>query len=168
MADDLTLRPATPADFAAVDALIANSYRALLKRDYAPSVLVTALPLISRVNPALLRSGQYYLTEDGTGNVLAAGGWSRSPPQGGPGRADIGHVRAVATHPGHLRKGLAQALVTHALSEALAAGVARVICQSTRTAVPFYTAMGFRPRGEILISLRPGITFPAVEMERLL
>lgn len=168
MADDLTLRLATAADLAAVDALIAKSYNALLKRDYAPSVLVTVLPLISRVTPALLRSDQYYLTEDAERRVLAVGGWSRSPPQGGPGRADIGHVRAVATHPGHLRKGLAQAIVTHTLSEALSAGVARMICQSTRTAVPFYTAMGFRPRGEILIALRPGITFPAVEMERTL
>lgn len=166
MADDLTLRPATVADLAAVDALIASSYRALLKRDYPPSVLVTALPLISRANPVLLRSGSYYLTEDGEGRVLAAGGWSRSPPQGGPGRPDIGHVRAVATHPGHLRKGLAQAILTRAMTDALSAGVARMVCQSTRTAVPFYTAMGFRPRGEIEIALRPGITFPAVEMDR--
>ena len=27
--------------------------------------------------------------------------------------------------------------------------------------------MGFRPRGEIFVALRPGITFPAVEMERI-
>ena len=77
-------------------------------------------------------------------------------------------MRAVATHPDHLRKGLAQAIVTRALAEALAAGVERMICQSTRTAVPFYSAMGFRPRGEIFVALRPGITFPAVEMERML
>jgi hypothetical protein len=43
-----------------------------------------------------------------------------------------------------------------------------MICQSTQTAVPFYKAMGFRTRGEIVIALRPGITFPAVEMERML
>jgi len=168
MAEDLTLRPANAADLASVDTLIGASYRALLKRDYPPSVLVTALPLIARANPALLRSGSYYLTEDSEGRVLAAGGWSRSPPQGGVGRAEIGHVRAVATHPDHLRKGLAQAIVTRALAEALAAGVERMICQSTRTAVPFYSAMGFRPRGEIFVALRPGITFPAVEMERML
>jgi GNAT superfamily N-acetyltransferase len=168
MAEDLTQRPANAGDLAAVDMLIEASYRALLKRDYPPSVLVTALPLIARANPALLRSGNYYLTEDGEGRVLAAGGWSRSPPQGGVGRAEIGHIRAVATHPDHLRKGLAQAIVTRALAEALAAGVERMICQSTRTAVPFYTAIGFRPRGEIFVALRPGISFPAVEMERML
>ena len=168
MADEITIRPTEAADLAAVDALLATSYPALLKRDYAPSVLVTALPLISRARPELLRSGSYYIAEDGEGRALAAGGWTRSPPQGGVGRPEIGHVRHVATHPAHLRKGLAQGILTRALSDALTDGVERMICQSTLTAVPFYTAMGFRARREILIALRPGITFPAVEMGRML
>lgn len=168
MADTITIRPTTQADLAAVDALLAASYPTLLKRDYPPSVLVTALPLISRANPALLRSGSYYIAETPEGQALAAGGWTRSPPQGGVGRPEIGHVRHMATHPAHLRQGLAQAIVTRVLADALAAGVEWMICQSTRTAVPFYRAMGFRVRGEIVIALRPGITFPAVEMERAL
>jgi len=168
MADTLTIRPTTAHDLAAVDTLLAASYPTLLKRDYAPSVLVTALPLISRANPALLRSGSYFIAENGDGTALAAGGWTRGAPQGGVGVPEIGHVRHVATHPAHLRKGLAQAIVTRVLSDALAAGAERMICQSTKTAVPFYTAMGFRVRGEIVIALRPGITFPAVEMERAL
>jgi GNAT superfamily N-acetyltransferase len=168
MTQTITIRPTTQGDLAAVDALLAASYPTLLKRDYAPSVLVTALPLISRAQPALLRSGTYYLAEDGTGRALAAGGWSRGAPQGGVGIPEIGHVRHVATHPDHLRKGLAQAILTRVLADALAAGVERMICQSTKTAVPFYQAMGFRARGEILVALRPGITFPAVEMERAL
>jgi GNAT superfamily N-acetyltransferase len=168
MADALTIRPTTALDLAAVDALLAASYPTLLKRDYAPSVLVTALPLISRANPALLRSGTYFVAEDGEGRALAAGGWTRGAPQGGVGIAEIGHVRHVATHPAHLRKGLAQAILTRVLADALSAGAERMICQSTKTAVPFYKAMGFRVRGEIVIALRPGITFPAVEMERAL
>ena len=168
MSDTITIRPTTQADLCAIDALLAASYPTLLKRDYAPSVLVTALPLIARANPVLLRSGSYFMAEDGTGRALAAGGWSRAAPQGGVGIPELGHVRHVATHPDHLRKGLAQAILTRVLSEALAAGVERMICQSTQTAVPFYKAMGFRVRGEIVIALRPGITFPAVEMERAL
>lgn len=168
MADTITIRPTTQTDLAAVDALLAASYPTLLKRDYPPSVLVTALPLISRANPALLRSGSYFMAEDGEGRALAAGGWSRAAPQGGVGVPEIGHVRHVATHPAHLRQGLAQAIMTRVLADALAAGVERMICQSTQTAVPFYRAMGFRVRGEIVIALRPGIPFPAVEMERTL
>lgn len=44
----LILRPATLDDLAAVDRLLADSYPRLLAADYAPSVLVTALPIISR------------------------------------------------------------------------------------------------------------------------
>lgn len=168
MADTITIRPTTAHDLPTVDALLAASYTTLLKRDYAPSVLVTALPLISRANPALLRSGSYFMAADDAGMALAAGGWTRAAPQGGVGIPQIGHVRHVATHPAHLRRGLAQAIMTRVLADALAAGVERMICQSTQTAVPFYRAIGFRVRGEIVIALRPGIAFPAVEMERAL
>ena len=51
----IRVRPAERSDMAAVDALLARSYPRLLKPDYPPSVLVTALPLISRAQPALRR-----------------------------------------------------------------------------------------------------------------
>jgi GNAT superfamily N-acetyltransferase len=168
MADTITIRPTTAQDLAAIDTLLAASYHSLLKRDYAPSVLATALPLISKANPALLQSASYFMAEDDNGTALAAGGWTRAAPQGGVGVPEIGHIRHVATHPAHLRKGLAQAILTRVLSDALAAGVDRMICQSTQTAVPFYRAMGFRLRGDITILLRPGIPFPAVDMDRAL
>jgi GNAT superfamily N-acetyltransferase len=166
MEDQITIRPTSQRDLVAVDALLAASYPVLLKPDYPPSVLVTALPLISRARPDLLRSGTYYMAEDGEGRALAAGGWTHGAPQGGVGLPEVGHVRHVVTHPAMTRRGLAAAIMTRCLAEALAGGVQRMVCQSTRTAVPFYTKMGFRTRGEIEIVLRPGITFPAVEMVR--
>jgi GNAT superfamily N-acetyltransferase len=168
MADTITIRPTHAADLAAIDTLLTASYPALLKRDYAPSVLVTALPLIAKANPALVRSGSYFMIEGDQGQALAAGGWTRAAPQGGVGLPEIGHVRHVATHPDHLRQGFAQAILTRVLADALAAGVHRMVCQSTVTAVPFYRAMGFRVRGDITVMLRPGIPFPAIEMDRAL
>ncbi|MBF9032487.1 GNAT family N-acetyltransferase [Rhodobacterales bacterium HKCCE3408] len=168
LTDQITIRPTTAADMSAVDALLAASYPSLLKPDYPPSVLVTALPLISRANPGLLRSGTYFVAMDGTGRALAAGGWSHAAPQGGVGPRDLGHIRHVATHPSVVRKGLATAVMHQALAQAFAAGIRRLLCQSTRTAVPFYEKLGFRARAEIEIALRPGITFPAVEMIRSL
>ena len=38
--------------------------------------------------------------------------------------------------------------------------------QSTLTAVPFYAALGFVEIGPIRVTLRPGIEFPAVHMQR--
>jgi GNAT superfamily N-acetyltransferase len=166
MLSQITIRPTSSADLPRVDALLRESYPALLKHDYPPSVLVTALPIISRANPSLLRSGTYYVAEDGEGEALAAGGWSHSGPQGGVGPRDLGHIRHVVTHPRALRQGLASHILECCFREARAQGITWMMAQSTRTAVPFYRAMGFEERAEIEVMLRPGIGFPAVEMAR--
>lgn len=156
-ASDLAVRRATPTDLAPIDALFARSYPALLKHDYPPSVLVTAIPLIARAKPALLASGRYFAVLDGEGRIVGAGGWS------GRGAAEIRHV--VSDHR-RQRQGIGRALLTRILADAVAAGASQARCLATRTAVPFYNAMGFSPRGATEIPLRPGIVFPAVEMHR--
>ena len=166
MTDDqtLTIRTASLADLAAIDRLLAASYPASLKRDYAPSVLVTALPLISRAQPRLVSSGTYYVALGPDGAVIAAGGWTWIGPQGLTGGADLAHIRHVVTDHRMQRRGIARALMTHALARAVDAGVKRMDCQSTLGAVPFYAAMGFRKVGQIDVRLAPGILFPAVQM----
>ena len=77
MQDQLTLRAAKLADIGQVDDLLARSYPRLLRPDYPPSMLVLALPLITKAQPALLRSGRYFVVEDGD-RVVAAGGWKES------------------------------------------------------------------------------------------
>lgn len=168
MVHDTTIRPTSGADLPAIDMLLAASYPALLKADYPPSVLVTCLPLITRARPELLRSGSYYMAEGADGTALAAGGWTHGAPQGGVGPRDVGHIRHVVTHPEATRRGLARAVMERSFAAARISGVRWMMCQSTRTAEPFYTAMGFQRRGEITIMLRPGIGFPAVEMIRAL
>jgi hypothetical protein len=78
-AGSITLRCATGRDFDAIDAMLARSCYKLLKNDYPPSVMVTAVPLISRANPALVRSGTYYVAETSDGQIIGAGGWIRRP-----------------------------------------------------------------------------------------
>jgi GNAT superfamily N-acetyltransferase len=166
MVSQITIRPTNARDLPRIDALLTASYPALLKPDYPPSVLVTALPIITRANPALLRSGTYFLAEDAEGRALAAGGWTYSAPQGGVGPRDLGHVRHVVAHPDVTRQGLASAILERCFREARAEGLTWMMAQATRTAVPFYRAMGFEERAEIEVMLRPGIGFPAVEMAR--
>lgn len=162
-----TIRPATRADLPAVDALLAASYPRLLAADYPPSVLVTALPRIARARPELLASGSYYLAHEGE-MLVAAGGWTHRAPTGEGRRRGVGHVRHVVAHPDHLRRGHARRLVEHAIAEARAAGLHALGCLSTRTAVPFYAALGFRVTGPVDVPLAPGITFPSVGMARTL
>ena len=162
--DALTIRLATPADLAEVDALLAHSYPRLLAADYAPSVLVLALPIISRARPELLASGSYFVALDGTGRMLGAGGWTRGAPGDGDVARGLGHVRHVVTRAGEVRRGIGRALMGCVMDDAAAAGVRLLDCLSTRTAVPFYKALGFRTTGPVEVPLRPGIVFPAVRM----
>lgn len=157
------VRPTTGADLAAVDALLAHSYPRLLKADYPPSVLVTALPLISRAQPALMSCGTYYLAERPDGQVIGAGGWTRDR-----GRADKGHIRHVVTDSDSVRQGVGRAILAHALRAARAAGIGEMECWSTRTAQPFYAALGFVDEGPIDVTLQRGISFPAILMRQSL
>lgn len=160
----MTPRIATPADLPAVDALLARSYPALLKADYPASVLVTALPLLSRAQPALLASGSYWVTMD-AGQSVACGGWTAKAPPGRRTPRGWGSIRHVATDPMRTREGLARGLMTAALDQARDAGIAHMQCLSTRTAVPFYASLGFEVVGVVDVTLRSGIVFPSVEMQ---
>jgi len=161
MADTITIRTTDASDIAAVDALLARSYPALLKDAYPPSVLVTAVPIIARAQPALVTCGTYYVAEDAAGRALAAGGWTRSQR-----RRERAEIRHVATDPAATRRGVGRALMWHILEAARAEGIAAVDCTATRNAVPFYSAMGFVEIGPTEVPLAPGIVFPAVRMAR--
>ncbi len=163
--ETITIRVARPSDLAAVDALLSRSFPALVKADYPPSVVVTAFPILSRANPALLASGTYHVAEGEDGAILGAGGWTRSGPQGGR-RPGVGHVRHVATHKQWTRRGIGAGVMARTIEQARASGMRVLDCLSTRTAVPFYAALGFEATGPVEVSLRPGIVFPAVRMIR--
>lgn len=154
----MIIRPTTKADMAAVDALLARTYPKLLKADYPPSVLVTALPIISRARPELLACGTYYVVEE-DGNVLGAGGWTRDKTD-----RTLGHIRHVVTDDRALRRGVGRRLMQHTIDVARTRGVTRMECWATRTAVPFYEAVGFRVIGPIDVPLAAGIVFPSLRM----
>lgn len=162
--DILSLRRAVPADLAGIDRLLGRSYPRLLAPDYPPSVLVLAVPRFARAQPELLASGRYFVAEDQHGRILAAGGWSRRDPTGGPLSETTGHVRHVATDPGAVRQGLGGMVMARVIEDAAGAGVVWLNCLSTRTAVPFYRALGFRAVQQQDLALGPGITFPLLRM----
>ena len=163
----ITIRLARPSDLAAVGALLSRSYPALVKADYPPSVVVTAFPILSRANPALLASGTYHVAEGEDGAIVGAGGWTRTGPQGGR-RPGVGHVRHVATHQAWTRHGIGRSILERTMAQARESRIRALDCLSTRTAVPFYASLGFAVVGPVEMSLRPGITFPAIRMVRRL
>ncbi len=167
-ANAITVRRSLPQDLAALDTMMARSYPRLLKHDYPPSVLVLAVPLIARAQPALLGSGRYFVAEDAVGRIVGAGGWSPGRPRDAAHGGALGHVRHFATDYGAVRRGIGRALMNAVLQDAAAEGLSRLACMSTRTAVPFYQAMGFDALGPVTVTLGPGVDFPAVSMSRQL
>jgi GNAT superfamily N-acetyltransferase len=164
MAQTITLRRAAPSDLAGIDRLLMRSYPRLLAADYPPSTLVLAVPRFARAQPELLVSGRYFVAEDVRGRILAAGGWSRRSPSGGPVAEATGHVRHVATDPDVVRQGLGRMVMERVMQEARDTGVRWLDCLSTRTAVPFYRSLRFRPMHPQELALGPGIAFPVVRM----
>jgi len=165
MAETIHFRPACPADLDRLTTLVARSWRALLAPDYASATLREALPILTRPNPSLLSCGTYFVAE-ADGRLIAAGGWTDVSPHGSPAARGEGHIRQVATDPDHARTGLGRRLMAEVLISAEEMGVTRLRCLSTLTAVPFYTALGFRSAGRIELRVAPGLLFPAVQMNR--
>ena len=165
MSQEIVFRVAGRTDLAGIDALLARAYPRLLKPDYPASVLVTALPIISRARPELVVSGSYWVALDGPA-IVGAGGWTPGAPGDGGVMAALGHIRHVVTDDRQVRRGIGRGLMQRAMAQAKAAGIVRLECLSTRTAVPFYASIGFVELGAVDVPLRPGITFPAVRMVR--
>ncbi|MFQ6551643.1 GNAT family N-acetyltransferase [Aestuariibius insulae] len=166
MAQTLTVRPARGDDLGALDQMMARSFPALLRKDYPPSIMVTAVPLISKAQPGLLRSGTYFVAEDEDRTLIGAGGWSLTDPHDGDRRRQTGHIRHFAVDHRLARRGIGRALMAHVMRQASALGVRRLVAMSTRSAVAFYSAQGFTAIEDVDVPLRPGIRFPAVRMVR--
>ncbi len=163
-----TVRAGRADDVGAVDTLLQRAYPRLLRKDYKPSVLVTAIPLISRAQPALITCGTYYVAEAAEGQIIGAGGWTLRNPSTGHLERLVGNIRHFATDPDYVRQGVAQRLMRRCLLDAGDAGLEALHCYSTLTAVPFYRSQGFEVLSEVEIELQPGILLPAVSMHRQL
>jgi GNAT superfamily N-acetyltransferase len=90
----------------------------------------------------------------------------RGPTATGDDGDGTGYVRQVVTDAACVRRGIGRALMGQVMTQAQAAGVRRLDCLSSGTAVPFYASLGFQEIGPVEVPLRPGIDFPAVRMLR--
>jgi ribosomal protein S18 acetylase RimI-like enzyme len=163
----LTIRPTTTADADAVSVVLSASYSQLFAGWYDDALLASLLPLISVAKPELLESGSYFAaTRDN--RILACGGWTRLDPATRSETPGTGHIRHVATHPDHLRQGIASALMRHIIADARSAGLQRLDCVSSLPAVAFYRAMGFGDDRPITVEIGPVLRLPSVFMTRSL
>lgn len=74
MRHPFTLRLADSSDSAPVEDLLQATYPRLMAGGYQGDVLKLALPLMTRANPVLLRSGNFYVAESAERQVIGCGG----------------------------------------------------------------------------------------------
>jgi GNAT superfamily N-acetyltransferase len=160
------VRIATPADAAAVGAVLAASYPTLLAPHYEKDLLALVLPLITRANPRLLESGTFYVAQCGKDELVGCGGWTKEHPGTGevvPGQA---HIRHFATHPFWTRKGVARAIMERCFEDAAARGIVELQCFSTLAAENFYLASGFEAMARAHVLMGSNLPFPTIVMQR--
>jgi N-acetylglutamate synthase-like GNAT family acetyltransferase len=160
----MRVRIADSDDMPEIEALLNRSYSVLMAQVYVPEVLALALPFMTKANPALVRSGRFYVADDAA-SVVGCGGWSFDVPGSGAITEKLAHARHFAVDPGHAGKGIGRAIFEQSARDALAAGATRIQAFSSLNAEPFYERMGLRRMDLIRVPMGAGVEFPVALMQ---
>jgi GNAT superfamily N-acetyltransferase/rhodanese-related sulfurtransferase len=173
----IRLRVAARADLPAIEALIAESARALSAGYYTPAQVESLLRFVFGADTQLIDDETYFLIE-AEGGPVAAGGWSRRRTLFGGDRMkatldplldpehEPARIRAFFVHPGYARHGLGRRLFEASRSGALAAGFRDLTLVATLPGEPLYRALGFSVVERFQLQLPDGVEVPVVRMIR--
>ena len=173
------IRPATLADVPVLEALIADSARALSADDYSPEQTEAAIAYVFGVDSELLSDQSYFVVEQNS-TALACGGWSRRKTLfGGDNYAaresgylepatDAAKIRAFFVHPQAARRGIGKALLLHCEQQARAHGFYRIEMMATLPGVKLYAAFGYLELSREEFVQPNGVVLPFVKMGKAL
>ncbi len=172
---DLHHRLATLSDADALRGLIDLAIGELQK-PYLDQEQIASSRVIMGIDTQLIEDGTYFVVH--TGNQLAGcGGWSRRATLYGgdqtPGRSaklldplrEAARVRAMYTHPQHVRKGVGRLILSLCEEAAMQEGFREVELMSTLAGRDLYIACGYRALEEISDS-RGGAPVPLIRMTK--
>ena len=173
----LTHRLATRSDVPALRALM-DAAIAELQQPFLDPAQIAASRTIMGLDTQLIDDQTYFVVfaDDA---LAGCGGWSRRATLYGgdetPGRSaalldprrDAARVRAMYTHPRHVRRGVGRLILSLCEEAARADGFARAELMATLAGEPLYAACGYRPLEHILDD-RGGAPVPLVRMIRSL
>jgi GNAT superfamily N-acetyltransferase len=147
-----------------------------LQKPYLDAGQIASSRTIMGLDTQLIDDGTYYVVE-ADGAVAGCGGWSRRATLYGgdqsPGRSaalldpakDAARVRAMYTHPRHVRQGVGRLILSLCEGAARAEGFARVELMATLFGEPLYRACGYRSV-ERLSDERGGAPVPLLRMAK--
>jgi GNAT superfamily N-acetyltransferase len=171
----LTHRLAGREDLDALRALM-NASIAELQKPFLNEQQVASSRTIMGLDTQLIDDGTYFIVEI-DGELAGCGGWSRRATLYGgdqtPGRSaalldpskDAARVRAMYTHPAHVRKGVGRLILSLCEDAARRAGFSRVELMGTMAGEPLYRACGYEAVERIMDD-RGGEPVPMVRMTK--
>lgn len=170
-------RIATPDDIGQLAALV-DAAIAELQKPFLDPEQITSSRTIMGLDRQLIEDGTYFVVE-AEGSLAGCGGWSmRATLYGGdqsPGRnaalldpdRDPARVRAMYTHPDHVRKGVGRLILALCEDAARARGFRSVELMATLSGEPLYRACGYTPCERVLDD-RGGAPVPLLRMRKSL
>ena len=173
----LTHRLAGRDDLDALKALM-DAAISELQKPFLSDAQIASSRTIMGLDTQLVDDGTYFIVE-ADGELAGCGGWSRRATLYGgdqsPGRSaalldparDAARIRAMYTHPAHVRKGVGRLILALCEAAARAEGFAQAELVATMAGEPLYRACGYAPC-ERLADDRGGAAVPLLRMRKRL
>jgi len=177
MEGKLTHRLATLNDLEALKALM-DAAIGELQKPFLDESQIASSRAIMGLDTQLIDDGTYFVIES-DGQLAGCGGWSRRATMYGgdqtPGRSaalldpvkDPARIRAMYTHPDHVRKGVGRLIISLCESAAKAEGFTRMELVATLFGEPLYRACRFESY-ENIADDRGGAGVPLLRMRKSL
>jgi GNAT superfamily N-acetyltransferase len=172
-----TLRIATLDDAAAVEALMKQSAAVLFARYYDERQTASGVRYVAEADPLLLGDGTYFVLE-AAGEIVGCGGWSRRDRMhtGSGDHDDDARLLDPATEPARVRamfvradwtrRGLGRRILEECEAAADREGFTELVLNATLPGLPLYSAYGFEPTEEIVVTLPDGVEIECVAMRK--
>jgi GNAT superfamily N-acetyltransferase len=149
-----------------------------LQKPYLDDRQIASSQTIMGLDTLLIEDGTYFVVE-ANGELAGCGGWSRRATLYGgdqsPGRSaalldparDAARVRAMYTHPSHVRKGVRRLILGLCEAAARTEGFTQVELMGTMAGEPLYRACGYTVI-ETVEDARGGAAVPLLRMRKRL
>jgi len=174
----LTHRLAEESDIPALRELMSLSINQL-QDDVLTPEQVRASQAIMGIDTQLVRDSTYFVVER-DGELAGCGGWSkRETLYGGDHSAgrnarlldpksEPARIRAMYTHPDHVRQGVGRLILRLCENAAREAGFSRVEMMATLAGERLYSACGYAPIEHVMSAPIDGVTVPLIRMGKTL
>ena len=149
-----------------------------LQKPYLDASQIAASHAFMGLDTQLIDDATYYLVESER-DIAGCGGWSRRATLYGSDHSSLrnpalldpateaARIRAMYTHPDHVRKGVGRLILTVCEEAARREGFRRAELMATLAGVPLYRACGFEEL-ERLTDARGGVPVPLIRMVKTL